>query len=73
MYINPFVAGVIVTLFAEAVGLIVYAVSAVILERRNMKKQFAEYEEAKKALERKGLSAQEYEKAIKELAERYGV
>lgn len=25
MYINPFVAGVIATLFAEAVGLIVYA------------------------------------------------
>lgn len=26
MYINPFVGGVIATLFAEAVGLIVYAV-----------------------------------------------
>ena len=73
MYINPFAAGCIATLLAELVGLIVYGVTAVILERRNMKKQFERYEAEKKSLERKGLSPQDYEKAIKELAERYGI
>lgn len=33
MYINPFVAGVIATLFAESVGLIVYALVGIWMGR----------------------------------------